>query len=73
MKLELNLDWRRTVKTIMTAKNMSTSELAKAVGTTDASIRQVITKSTRGSMLNKVSEVLGITNDEVQHIVIEVD
>lgn len=45
MKLELHLDWKRTVKTIMTMRGLSNSDLAQAAGTTDATMRQVINKS----------------------------
>ena len=30
MKLELHLDWKRTVKTLMTMKGLSNSDLAQA-------------------------------------------
>ena len=33
MKLELHLDWKRTVKTIMTMRGLSNSDLAQAAGT----------------------------------------
>ena len=48
MKLELHLDWKRTVKTIMTMRGLSNSDLAQAAGTTDATMRQVINKSVKG-------------------------
>ena len=56
MKLELHLDWKRTVKTIMTMRGLSNSDLAQAAGTTDATMRQVINKSVKGAVMNKVSE-----------------
>jgi hypothetical protein len=68
MKLELHLDWKRTVKTIMTMRGLSNSDLAQAAGTTDAT-----NKSVKGAVMNKVSEYLGITNAEVHHVVIEVE
>lgn len=66
MKLELHLDWKRTVKTIMTMRGLSNSDLAQAAGTTDATMRQVINKSVKGAVMNKVSEYLGITNPETR-------
>lgn len=47
MKLELHLDWKRTVKTIMTMRGLSNSDLAQAAGTTDATMRQVLNKSVK--------------------------
>lgn len=73
MKLELHLDWKRTVKTLMTMKGLSNSDLAQATGTTDATLRQTISKSVKGVVMNKVSEQLGISNAEVHHVVIEID
>lgn len=73
MKIELHLDWKRTVKTLMTMKGLSNSDLAQATGTTDATLRQTISKSVKGAVMNKVSEQLGISNAEVHHVVIEID
>lgn len=73
MKLELHLDWKRTVKTLMTMKGLSNRDLAQATGTTDATLRQTISKSVKGAVMNKVSEQLGISNAEVHHVVIEID
>lgn len=73
MKLELHLDWKRTVKTLMTMKGLSNSDLAQATGTTDVTLRQTISKSVKGAVMNKVSEQLGISNAEVHHVVIEID
>ena len=73
MKLELHLDWKRTVKTLMTMKGLSNSDLAQATGTTDAILRQTISKSVKGAVMNKISEQLGISNAEVHHVVIEID
>ena len=51
MKLELHLDWKRTVKTIMTMRGLSNSDLAQAAGTTDATMRQVLNKSVKGAVM----------------------
>ena len=54
-------------------KGLSNSDLAQAIGTTDATLRQTISKSVKGAVMNKISEQLGITNAEVHHVVIEID
>ena len=58
MKLELHLDWKRTVKTIMTMRGLSNSDLAQAAGTTDATMRQVINKSVKGAVMTKSASIL---------------
>ena len=47
MKLELHLDWKRTVKTIMTMRGLSNSDLPQAAGTTDATCGRSSTNRSR--------------------------